>query len=107
MSQLSVDEKKQVKRVLISLYGYQAESWIINLKVQSLFVKLMDEISTCSDSMQWVPRPYAGVNPIAYIKKEIRNISKRYFSEATSYKACSTGVAYKMKMDFVLAGSGI
>ncbi|MBN1006259.1 hypothetical protein [Amphritea pacifica] len=107
MSQLTADEKNQVKRVLISLYGRQAESWAINARVQSLFVKLMDEISTCSDAMQWVPRPYSGVNPIAYIKKEIRNIAKRYFSEATSYKSCSAGAAYKMKMDFVLAGNGL
>lgn len=107
MSQLTADEKNQLKSVLISLYGRQAESWAMNAKVQSLFVKLMDEISTCSESMQWVPRPYSGVKPIAYIKKEIRNITKRYFSEATSYKSCSTGVAYKMKMDFVLAGRGL
>lgn len=101
---LSLDEKKQLKEFLQSVYGPQVQSWQMNSGVFDLTYGMLKKSEKCSDLMDLVPRPMPyGQSAAKWLAKEVRKALLRQLKERKQhYTACVKSVSLSMKTEFYM-----
>lgn len=106
---MDLHEKDDLRAFLVSLYGAQVNGWPMNDQIFNLTYELVSESSSCSDAMDYVPRPLTpGREPIKWVTKQAREMFLRTLKERKDhYVICLKATAYTMKMKFVEASMGV
>ena len=106
---MDLHERDDLKEFLTTLYGPQVNGWAMNDELFNLTYKLVSESSSCSDAMDFVPRPLApGKEPIKWLTKQVRSMFLRALKERKEYYvSCLKAAAYNMKPEFEMAAQGV
>ena len=109
MSGLSVQDKQNVTKILVHLYGNQAKNWTVNEKVYVELVKLIQNSETCTQAMHFVPRPLIAGDPLKWLQKEIVKKVLKFFLDDGSkhYLSCLAASALSKKTAIFLASQGM
>jgi len=109
MSNLSNEDKNDITKILVKLYGDQAKNWTVNDKVYIELVKLLQKSETCTQAMHFVPRPLIAGNPIKWLQKEIVKSVLRFLldDKNSHYFSCLVASALSKKTTIFLASQGI
>lgn len=107
MSEISDEEKDDLREILRNFYGDQVAAWNINQKSFELFGELIRKTKQCDQAMKFVPLPYGGGNPVNWSIKQVRKIITRHFLKPSNkhYIICMKFSAISMKTQFILAQS--
>ena len=107
MSEISDEEKDDLREILRNFYGDQVAAWNINQKSFELFGELIRKTKQCDQAMKLVPLPYGGGNPVNWSIKQARKIITRPFLKPSNkhYIICMKFSAISMKTQFILAQS--
>jgi len=104
---LTEQEIKDFRELLSTIYGPQANSWNINLKVLDLFGDLMQSSESCSRYMDIVPRPFVAGNVIKWTSRQARGAIIRHLKNGGKhYLLCLRAAGARMKPQFYLASQG-
>lgn len=81
----------------------------VNSHVVLLVYKALHETKTCSDAMDWVPRPPTGPTNLSWAVKQLRKAAKRMLSrkDREVYNICKVGVASIYREPLVMAIMGV
>lgn len=108
MELLTEQEVKDFREFLSTIYGPQANSWNINLKVLDLFGDLMQSSESCSRYMDIVPRPFVAGNVIKWTSRQARGAIMRHLKNGGKhYLLCLRAAGARMKSQFYLASQGL
>jgi len=109
MLNLNSQDKQDITKILVKLYGNQALNWTVNDKVYIELVKILQKSGTCTQAMHFVPRPLIAGNPIGWLKKEIiKGVLKFLLDDKNRhYFSCLMTAAIAKKTDIFLASKGI
>ena len=107
MELLTEQEVKDFREFLSTIYGPQANSWNINLKVLDLFGDLMQSSESCSRYMDMVPRPFVAGNVIKWTSRQARGAIIRHLKNGGKhYLLCLRAAGARMRSQFYLASQG-
>ncbi len=108
MDLITEQEKDEFREFLSVIYGEQAKSWNINLKVLVLFGELIQSSDVCSHYMDMVPRLFVVGSIIKWASKQARNAIIRHLKNGGKhYLICLRTVGLSRKTDFVMASRGL
>lgn len=108
MEPLTEQEKNEFREFLSIIYGNQARSWNINLKVLKLFGELIQSSESCSRYMDMVPRPFIVGNVIKWASKQARDAVIRHLKNGGKhYLVCLRAAGLGLKTDFLMASQGL
>lgn len=108
MEPITEQEKQDFSEFLSTIYGPQANSWNINLKVLELFGELLQSSESCSRYMDMVPRPFVAGNVIKWASKQARGAIIRHLKNGGKhYLVCLRAAGARMKPQFYLASQGL
>jgi len=101
-------EKSEFREFLSVIYGEQAKSWNINLKVLELFGQLIQSSDSCSRYMDMVPRPFVVGSIIKWASKQARDAVIRHLKNGGKhYLICLRAAGLSRKTDFIMASRGL
>lgn len=107
MELLTEQEIKDFREFLSTIYGPQANSWNINLKVLELFGDLVQSSESCSRYMDMVPRPFVAGSVIKWTSRQARGAIMRHLKNGGKhYLLCLRAAGARMKSQFYLASQG-
>lgn len=77
--------QEDVKKILIMLYGDQANNWKVNEKVVLLVLEMMKESKACSNTMDYVPLPLGpSTNTLKKVlTNEVKQVLKSFADDRT------------------------
>lgn len=106
---LTIQEKKNVKEFLVSVYGPKVQTWEITSGIFDLTYDMLKKSKKCSDLMDLVPRPMPyGQSATRWLAKEVRKALIRQLKERKEhYTTCVKAVAYHMTTKFEMERNGI
>ncbi len=78
MEPLTAEEKKEFQEILSHMYGKQAYTWNINIKVLKLLEELLRKSEACSRYMDMVPRPFYVGNALRWTSRQARHAVVRH-----------------------------
>ncbi len=108
MEKITEQEKKEFQEFLSTIYGKQALTWDINLKVLELFGKLIQTSDSCSRYMDLIPRPFYFGSATKWVSKQARNAIIRHLKNGGKhYLICLKVSGLHMKTDFIMASRGL
>ena len=102
-------ERQELQEFLVSLFGKQAKSWPMSEGIFNLTYELVEESSSCSSAMDYVPRPVPyGSNPFKWLTKQTREMFVRALKDnKEQYVVCLRAAAVRMVRQFQMAAMGI
>lgn len=108
MDPITEQEKNEFREFLSVIYGNQAKSWNINLKVLELFGQLIQSSELCSRYMDMVPRPFVVGNVIKWASKQVRDAIIRHLKNGDKhYLICLRAAGLSRKTEFIMASQGL
>lgn len=108
MDSISEQEKQDIRELLATIFGDDALTWNINLRVLQLFGELLQSSGRCSRYMDKVPRPYYFGSSIKWASKQVRTAVIRHLRNGgRHYLICLRAAGLSRKTDFVLASRGL
>ncbi len=108
MEELTAEEKKEFQEILSHIYGDQAYTWNINIKVLELLEELLRKNEACSRYMDMIPRPFYIGNVLRWASKQARQAVVRHLKNGGKhYLLCTRGAAIGMRSKFQLASMGL
>lgn len=103
MNELDLESKQDIRKILVMLYGAQANNWSINDRLANIVLEMAYKSGECSDVFAMVPQPYNPFsnNPLKalgmqYAKKIFKSLSSNKYS-VTCMIGISYGYATKVK----------
>ncbi len=107
MSSLSPSEQQDLRKVVEAFFGKtDTANWEMNEELLNVITKMINESKSCSEAMDFVPRPGVYLNPRA-VQKELARMAKRVLTRDSSYWICNVFVAYQWKREAQLAAYGL
>lgn len=107
MSQLTMTEQQNLRIIVEAFFGKQNTAhWEMNEALLNVITKMMQADQSCSEAMDFVPRPGGYLGP-KDVLKELERIAKRILSGDKSYVTCKTAVAYKWRTEAEMAAQGL
>lgn len=107
MDPVTKQEKNEFREFLSVIYGNQAKSWNVNLKVLELFGQLIQSSESCSRYMDMVPRPFVVGNIIKWASKQARGAIIRHLKNGGKHcLICLRVAGLRLKPKFILASQG-
>jgi len=107
MDLITEPEKEEFQNFISAIYGPQAMSWEINLKVSEIFGELIQSSDTCSRYMDTVPRPFIAGSAIKWGSKQARNAVIRHLKNGGKhYLICLRATGLSRRTDIEMASKG-
>ncbi|OUS25995.1 hypothetical protein A9Q99_19655 [Gammaproteobacteria bacterium 45_16_T64] len=102
-------EKQDLQEFLVFLFGKQAKNWPMNEGIFNLTYELVEESSSCSSAMDYVPRPVPyGTNPFKWLTKQAREAFVRELKDnKEQYVVCLRAAAVRMVRRFQMESMGV
>lgn len=107
MSQLNISDQQNLRTIVEAFFGKSNTAhWEMNDQLLEVVTKMVQADKTCSEAMDFVPRPGMYLTPKDLLK-ELGKMAKRVLSGDKSYETCKTAVAYKWRTAADLAAQGL
>ncbi|PCH60660.1 MAG: hypothetical protein COC05_03915 [Gammaproteobacteria bacterium] len=101
---LTEEDKGLIKALLMLVYDNKVNHWQVNNRVADIVKKMIEEIESCSERLDFVPNP-AGITKVglAYIRKELLRVVKKklgrnVFEIDKGYVICRRVVAQNFRI---------
>ena len=104
--QLTTPEEQDLRTILIFIFGSKAEKWNMNEKVLKLTAELLQQANSCSEAINYVPRPTA-VPDLKYFRRQLRDMARRARNHDKIYSICKSALDYTRVRDFQIASQGL
>ncbi|MBK2259193.1 hypothetical protein [Francisella philomiragia] len=104
---LTNNEKNELRKLLVIIFGSQAKNWNINNKVAELITKAFNESVKCSKGIDASPRPFGFIPSGISVASQAVSIANRIINNKGQYKMCIDYVAYTYKSELYIAANGI
>lgn len=106
---LTIQEKKNIKEFLVSVYGPKAQTWEITSGIFDLTYEMLKESEKSSDLMDLVPRPMPyGQSATKWLATQVRKALVRQLKERKKhYTTCVKAVAWQMTRKFEIESHGL
>lgn len=100
--------KRELKQILVTWYGPQAENWEMNTELLNLVMEMMREMRSCTAAMIWVPEPITFGNVLSQMAKSaIKRFLTRLKDDSQVFKTCGARVLLNYKSRIAIAGLGL
>lgn len=107
MSQLTMSEQQSLRIIVEAFFGKpNTAHWEMNEALLNVITRMMQDDQSCSEAMDFVPRPGSYLSP-KDVLKELERIAKRVMSGEKSYETCKTAVAYKWRTEAEIVAQGL
>lgn len=100
-------QKQDVKVIIEFMFDGHMPQMEINERVAEVAWEMMQQAKTCSNGMDFVPRPTGFKPGLAYIVIQLTQIALRLRTGNGIYISCKSAVAYKWSHELQLAGMGM
>ncbi|KFJ42403.1 hypothetical protein IBE48_08225 [Francisella philomiragia] len=104
---LTNNEKDEIRKLLIMIFGDQAKKWEINNQVAELITKAFNESVKCSKRIDASPRPFGFIPSGVSVASQAVSIANRIINNKEQYKMCIDYVALNYKRVVYMAANGI
>lgn len=107
MAPLTLSQQQDLRKVVEAFFGKAGTAhWEMNEELLKVITKMINESKSCSEAMDFVPRPGVYLSP-KDVQKELGRMAKRVLTRDSSYWICNVIVAYQWKMEAEIAAQGI
>ncbi|AJI54318.1 hypothetical protein [Francisella philomiragia] len=106
-SSLTNNEKDDIRRLLVLIFGDQAKSWNINNKVVELVTKAFNESVKCSKRIDAAPRPIGFMPSGVSLASQAVGVARRVLNNEGQYRMCINYVALNYKRVIYMAANGL
>ncbi|WP_426142461.1 hypothetical protein [Pseudomonas sp. DWP3-1-2] len=101
-------DKRELKKVLVTWYGPQAENWEMTPALLNLVIEMMREMRSCTAAMILVPEPVTFGKALSQLAKSaITRFITRLHDDSEIFKTCGGRVLLNYKSRVAMAGMGI
>jgi hypothetical protein len=106
MSTLNPSEQEGLRKVVEAFFGKaDTAHWEMNEELLKVVTTMINESKSCSQAMDFVPRPGVYLSP-KDVQKELARMAKRVLGRGSSYWVCNVFVARQWKMEAAIAAQG-
>ena len=88
MTELTEREQKNLRTILVHIFGNEAFSWQMNKNTLKATGKMLDATRSCSDAMDYVPRPVGFMPDLSYLLKQLEDLARRARAHDQMYWTC-------------------
>jgi hypothetical protein len=107
MSQLSPSDQQNLRIIVEGFFGKaNTAHWEMNEELLKVVTQMLQADKSCSNAMDFVPRPGVYISP-KDVLKELSRIAKRVLSGDKSYEICKKAVANKWRTAAEIAAQGV
>lgn len=107
MPNLTLCEQNNLRTVVEYFFGKQNTlHWNMSESLLLLITNMLNESKTCSEAMDYVPRPGVYLSPND-VKKELKRMAERAKTKNNSYYFCNLIVARQYRSKAELAAHGL
>ncbi|MDO3380127.1 hypothetical protein [Geoalkalibacter halelectricus] len=99
--ELTEGEKKDLRTILVSIYGQEANGWNMNAGTLAATAEMLSSIKNCSQAMDYVPRP-GGVIDKDYFRRQLRDMARRAANHDQIYQICRNVRAAQWRTTIIL-----
>jgi len=107
MADLTEREQKDLRIILVHIFGQEASTWKMNTGTLSATGKMLAANRTCSKAIDVTPRPAGFMPDLSYLRRQLRDMARRAINHDGIYEACQYGGAYNWKQTIYLASEGM
>lgn len=107
MNELTEREEKNLKLILVHIFGSEAASWPMNKDTLRATGNMLEGSRRCSDAMDYVPRPAGFMPGVSYLRKQLEDLARRARQHDQLYEACKRGAKIKWKSTIYNAAQGL
>lgn len=107
MPNLTLYDQNNLRTVVEYFFGKQNTlHWNMNESLLLLITTMLNESRTCSEAMDFVPRPGVYLSPND-VKKELKRMAERAKNKNNSYYICNIFVVRQYRTKAELAACGL
>lgn len=107
MSSLNLSEQQNLRKVIEAFFGkVDTAHWEMNDELLKVMTTMINESKSCSEAIDFVPRPGVYLSP-KDVQKELARMAKRVLTRDSSYWICNVFVAYQWKREAQIAAQGL
>ncbi|ABB30522.1 hypothetical protein Gmet_0277 [Geobacter metallireducens GS-15] len=104
---LADTEKHDLRVIVEGFWGkHETASWEMNEELVAVLPKMISEVKSCSQAMDFVPRPGVYLNP-KDVQRELRKMARRVKEKGTSYWVCMLMGATNWKTEAARVAQGL
>ncbi len=107
MNELTESEQKNLRIVLVHIFGSEATGWPMNKNTLRATGEMLEGSRRCSDAMDYVPRPAGYTSGVSYLRKQLEDLARRARRHDQVYEACKRGAKIRWKSTIYNAANGL